>query len=57
MPEKFKVVISGISGRFPDSDNVDIFKDKLYNGYNFVTTDNRKWPIGYKHKCMYRKDR
>lgn len=54
MAEKFKVVISGVSGRFPECGDVDTFKTKLYEGYDFVTTDNRKWPVGYKHKSMRR---
>lgn len=50
MSEKFEVVISGMSGRFPECEDVHKFKEKLYNGDDFITTDNRKWPIGFKHK-------
>ena len=50
MREKSKVVISGISGRFPDCDDICTFKEKLYNGGEFVTTDDRKWPVGWKHE-------
>lgn len=50
MGEKFEVVISGISGRFPECDNVLTFKHKLYNKEEFITVDDRKWPVGYKYK-------
>lgn len=50
MPEKFKVVISGLSGRFPECGDVDTFKERLYKNDNLVTVDDRKWPVGFKHK-------
>ena len=50
MAQKFKVVISGISGRFPECDRIDSFKEKLYNGEDFITVDDRKWPVGYRYK-------
>uniref|UniRef100_T1ITL1 Fatty acid synthase n=1 Tax=Strigamia maritima TaxID=126957 RepID=T1ITL1_STRMM len=40
------VVISGISGRFPESDNLWEFKENLFNGVDMVTADDRKWPMG-----------
>ena len=40
------IVISGISGRYPESDNVTEFKDNLLNKVNMVTTDNRRWEPG-----------
>lgn len=51
MDKKFKVVISGISGRFPECNDVNTFKEKLYNGDDFVTVDDRKWPVGYRLNC------
>ncbi len=42
-----EVVISGISGRFPDSDTVDEFADHLYAGRDMVTEDNRRWEPGW----------
>ena len=40
------VVISGISGRLPESDNLDEFWDHLINKDNLVTEDNRRWEQG-----------
>ena len=50
MAEKFKVVISGMSGRFPECDDVNTFEEKLYRGDDFITVDNRKWTVGFKHE-------
>ncbi|KAI5709648.1 hypothetical protein M8J75_001994 [Diaphorina citri] len=40
------VVISGISGRFPESSDCDEFKRNLYNGVDMISNDNRRWPPG-----------
>ncbi|KAI1291794.1 Fatty acid synthase [Halotydeus destructor] len=40
------VVVSGISGRFPESDNVDELADNLMNHVDMVTDDERRWPRG-----------
>ena len=40
------IVISGISGRYPESDSVTEFKDNLLNKVNMVTIDNRRWEPG-----------
>lgn len=49
-PRKWEVsddiVISGISGRFPESDSVDEFADNLFRGVNLVSKDDRRWPVG-----------
>jgi hypothetical protein len=45
---KEEIVISGISGRFPESNSTEEFWDNLINGVDMVTTDDRRWPIG---KC------
>lgn len=50
MSSKFEVVISGISGRFPECDDIATFKKKLYNLDNLITVNNRKWPVEYKYK-------
>lgn len=39
------VVISGISGRFPCSDNVDVFKENLFNKVDMVTSTNNRWDM------------
>lgn len=50
MAFKFDVVISGISGRFPECDDIDTFKKKLYTGNSneFITNNDRKWTGGFK---------
>ena len=40
------IVISGISGRFPESDNVDELAENLLNHVDMITEDERRWPIG-----------
>lgn len=40
------IVISGISGRFPKSKNLDEFKYNLYNGINMASDDNSRWIKG-----------
>lgn len=40
------VVISGISGRLPESGNIEEFKKNLFDGVDLVTDDERRWPSG-----------
>ena len=40
------IVISGISGRLPESSNLDEFRQHLISGYDMVTVDDRRWPPG-----------
>lgn len=40
------VVISGLSGRLPESSNIEEFKEKLFAGVDLVTDDERRWPSG-----------
>lgn len=40
------VVISGISGRLPESDNIEEFRQHLMLGEDMVTEDNRRWEPG-----------
>ncbi|XP_060836307.1 fatty acid synthase-like [Rhopalosiphum padi] len=42
---KVEVVISGVAGVFPESDNVEELKDLLFNKQNGVTLDSRRWPL------------
>lgn len=44
MAEKKDVVISGISGRLPECDNVEEFWKALYDGIDLVTTDDKRYP-------------
>ncbi|CAG7832810.1 unnamed protein product [Allacma fusca] len=36
-------VISGMSGRFPKSENVDIFWEKLIEGKDLISENNTRW--------------
>lgn len=40
------IVISGISGRFPESDNIDELKHNLFNHVDMISADDRRWPQG-----------
>lgn len=39
--QKEDIVISGFSGKFPLSDNVNVFRENLFNGLDMVTTEQR----------------
>jgi fatty acid synthase len=41
-----EVVISGIAGYFPESENVYQLQDNLFNKVNMVTQDNQRWKWG-----------
>lgn len=43
---KVEVVISGMAGVFPESDNVEELKNLLFDKQNGITLDSRRWPIG-----------
>ncbi|XP_037093774.1 LOW QUALITY PROTEIN: fatty acid synthase-like [Pollicipes pollicipes] len=40
------VVISGVSGKFPESDNLQEFADNLFGGVDMVTEDGRRFTPG-----------
>lgn len=40
------VVVSGMSGRFPESSSVEEFASNLYSGVDMVTEDDRRWTPG-----------
>ena len=42
-----EVVISGLSGRLPESDNIAEFRENLFKGIDMVTDDNRRWEPGF----------
>lgn len=50
--KKFEVVISGISGRFPDCESVEELKQKLFSKTNMISVDNRKWIAGNLCVCV-----
>lgn len=41
-----EVVITGISGVFPDSDNVKHFGENLLAKKDLITDDDRRWKLG-----------
>jgi len=41
-----EVVISGLSGRLPESDNIAEFREHLINGDDMITDDGRRWEPG-----------
>ena len=43
------VVISGLSGRFPQSDNVEEFTKNLFEGVDMISESNDRWPVGKSH--------
>ena len=43
---KEDIVISGVAGRFPESDNIDELRDNLYSNVDLITEDERRWPLG-----------
>ena len=43
---KDEIVITGLSGRLPESDNIEEFRRHLVNGDDMVTEDNRRWEPG-----------
>uniref|UniRef100_A0ABD2WL10 Beta-ketoacyl synthase-like N-terminal domain-containing protein n=1 Tax=Trichogramma kaykai TaxID=54128 RepID=A0ABD2WL10_9HYME len=42
-----KIVISGIAGRFPESDNVLELQRNINENINFITKDERRWKDYY----------
>lgn len=41
-----QLVISGISGRYPEAANFEILWDKLIQGVPLYSSDDRRWPVG-----------
>ncbi|GFS17754.1 fatty acid synthase-like [Elysia marginata] len=48
-PYHGELVIAGLSGRYPESDNVTEFKDNLLNKINMVSVDSKRWDSEYWH--------
>lgn len=40
------IVISGVSGRYPCSDNIEEFAENLFAGKDLITEDDLRWPPG-----------
>lgn len=43
------IVISGVSGRFPEADSINEFAENLFNKVDMITLDDRRWPTGQKN--------
>lgn len=41
-----EICITGISGRLPQSNNLEEFKQQLFDGVDLVTDDETRWPSG-----------
>lgn len=42
-----EICITGISGNFPDSDNVVALRDNLFNKVDLISSDDRRWKLGH----------
>lgn len=48
------VVISGMSGRFPECDSIEEFYEKLFSGIDLVHDNDTRWPKGkLKWNCCW----
>ena len=45
VPPEEEIVISGIAGRFPDSNDMKHFEQNLMNKVDLVTDDDRRWKL------------
>ena len=43
---KDEVVITGLSGRLPESDNIMEFRQHLIDNEDMVTENDRRWDVG-----------
>lgn len=46
------VVVTGLSGRLPESDSIEEFAEQLFAGVDLVTGDGRRWAPG-EHQFIY----
>ncbi|PSN47324.1 hypothetical protein C0J52_04409 [Blattella germanica] len=52
--EEYEVVISGMSGVFPESKNIDVFRDKLLAKENLITQrDDENYRLGSEDFINY----
>lgn len=45
------IVLTGLSGRLPESDTIEEFAQQLFDGVDLVTADDRRWTPG-NHFCL-----
>lgn len=41
-----EIVISGIAGRFPNSDNMNELRENLFNRVELLKADHGRWEMG-----------
>ena len=46
LPTGDDIVITGVAGCFPESENVYQFQYNLFNRVDMVTEDDRRWKLG-----------
>lgn len=46
VPPDEEIVISGIAGRFPDSDNIKLLQENIMNKIDLGSEDDRRWSNG-----------
>nr|XP_012226765.1 PREDICTED: fatty acid synthase-like [Linepithema humile] len=46
------ITITGMSGRLPESSNIEEFKENLLNGIDMVTEDERRWPVNKQNSSL-----
>jgi fatty acid synthase len=42
-----ELVITGVSGRFPSSEDMKEFEQNLFSGTDMITEDDKRWPPGF----------
>lgn len=47
------IVISGMSGRFPECDTVCEFNEKLLSGVDLIKDNDSRWPKGNFNETHY----
>lgn len=45
------IVLTGLSGRLPESDSIEEFAQQLFAGVDLVTADDRRWTPGECRLC------
>lgn len=48
-----EIVISGIAGRFPESNNLTEFRENLMNKVDLITSDDRRWKLGKSKRLVF----
>ena len=52
VPRAEQVVVSGLSGRLPESDNIAEFREHLMKAEDMVTETSRRWEPGKNWGCF-----